>query len=90
MDAKKQKIKNFSVLCSFKLVPPALKFLSNEKDIKIDGFLLPGHASVVLGSDSYDYLKVPGVIAGFGGAEIIPLWPFPIGHNKSITLVERT
>ncbi len=70
-EAIKRKIKNFSVLSSFKLVPPALKYLLAEKDIKIDGLLLPGHASVIIGANSYDYVTVPSVISGFSGPDIM-------------------
>ncbi len=53
---------------AFKLVPPALTALLDDPDHGLDGFLLPGHVSMVIGADAYDFLEsygVPGAIAGF-------------------------
>ena len=45
--AKAQGVKNLFMLSAQKLVPPALKFLLNDAQVKVDGFLLPGHVAVV-------------------------------------------
>ena len=54
---------------SFKTVPPALEALLASPDICIDGFLLPGHVSVIIGAQAYGMLEHPngrpGVVAGF-------------------------
>ncbi|MFO7727992.1 MAG: hydrogenase formation protein HypD, partial [Desulfonatronovibrio sp.] len=71
--AKEQGVKNFSVLCFHKLVPPALKALAADKDIRVDGLLLPGHVSTIIGLEPYLFLAedfaMPGVIGGFEPAE---------------------
>ncbi len=60
---------NFLVLTAHKLVVPAMAALLQGGDVPIDGFLCPGHVSVVTGSRAYqpiveDYGK-PCVVAGF-------------------------
>ncbi len=68
-------IRNFSMWFSTKLVEPILRSLLESGEVELDGFLLPGHVSVVIGKDSYQYLvneyKMPGVIAGFESVEIL-------------------
>jgi len=75
MMAKQQELKNFSVFPAFKLVPPALQTLLSSEDIKLDGFLLPGHVSVIIGADSYLILpenyNIGGVVTGFEPLDIL-------------------
>jgi hydrogenase expression/formation protein HypD len=66
---------NFTVLAAHKLVIPAMRTLLSDPDINIDGFLCPGHVSVVIGADVFkpivaDYHK-PCVIAGFEPMQIM-------------------
>lgn len=67
--AKKRKIKNFSVLPMFKTIPNALKAILEMKERRIDGFILPGHVSAIIGVAPYRFVAekygVPGVVAGF-------------------------
>jgi len=62
-------LENFSLLCGHKLVMPALSALLSAGDIPIDGFLLPGHVSVIIGSEAYRLLvdehNKASVVAGF-------------------------
>lgn len=73
--AKQQNLRNFSVLPAFKLVPPALEVLLSSEDIKLDGVLLPGHVSVIIGAESYlslpEKYKIGGVVAGFEPLDIL-------------------
>lgn len=75
LEAKRHEIKNFSVLSMHKLIPPALRFLIESKDVPIDGFLLPGHVSTIIGVTPYTFLaqefSVPAVISGFEPIDII-------------------
>ncbi len=71
--AKEKNITNFSVLTSNKIVPPALSALIDDQSM-IDGFLLPGHVSTVLGRTGYSFmekLKVSSVIAGFDPLDLV-------------------
>ncbi|MDP3804669.1 MAG: hydrogenase formation protein HypD [Candidatus Omnitrophota bacterium] len=73
--AKHEKIRNYSVLCGHKTMPEALKLLAEDKNVNIDGFLLPGHVSAIIGSKPYEFLaKQFGkkcVIAGFEPVDIL-------------------
>lgn len=73
--AKEAGIKNFYVLSAHKLVPPALRALLLAADTQVDGFLLPGHVSAMIGIKPYEFLihefKTPGVIAGFEPLDIL-------------------
>lgn len=67
--------KNFSVYTAHKLVPPALKALLGSPDVQVDGFILPGHVSTIIGAKPYEFVtsqyKKPSVITGFEAKEII-------------------
>ncbi len=68
-------MKNFSVYVSHKTVPPALRALLNSPDVLVDGFILPGHVSTIIGARPYEFVsreyKKPAVITGFEAAEIV-------------------
>ncbi len=69
LEASRRGVTNFSVFASHKLVIPALSAILSGGDVPVDGFLCPGHVSVIIGSDAYEpvasvYGK-PCVIAGF-------------------------
>jgi hydrogenase expression/formation protein HypD len=73
--AEEAGIKNFSVYAAFKLVPPALKALLDSPDVLVDGFILPGHVSAIIGKKPYEFVASkyhkPSVIIGFEAKEII-------------------
>jgi hydrogenase expression/formation protein HypD len=66
---------NFSVLSAHKTVPAALAALASMPDLGLDGFLLPGHVSVILGPEPYGVLAerhgLAAAIAGFEPEEIL-------------------
>jgi hydrogenase expression/formation protein HypD len=66
---------NFSILCSHRLIPPALLYLLGLGEIDIQGFIDPGHVSAIIGTRPYDVIsssfKVPQVVAGFGAEDIL-------------------
>jgi hydrogenase expression/formation protein HypD len=73
--AREAGLNNFYVYPAFKLLPPALTALLESPDVAIDGFLCPGHVSVMLGADAYrpvakKYQK-PCVISGFEPLDIL-------------------
>ncbi|MDP4120015.1 MAG: hydrogenase formation protein HypD [Bacillota bacterium] len=69
----KENINNVKILTSLKTIIPALRFLCEHE--VVDGFLSPGHVSVIIGSDAYNELcenyKKPFVIAGFDTEKIL-------------------
>ncbi len=74
-EALQRGISNFSIWMATKLVEPVLRYLLEAGDVNLDGFILPGHVSIVLGEDSYYYLvdeyRISGVITGFETAELL-------------------
>jgi hydrogenase expression/formation protein HypD len=69
------RLSNFYLLSVHKLIPPALRSLVSSKEVKIDGFLLPGHVSAIIGSEPYRFLgeefHTPAVISGFEPLDIL-------------------
>lgn len=75
LEAERRGLENFLVYPAFKLVPPALELVLSSPMVRIDGFLLPGHVSAVIGSRPYGFIATkhrrPGVIAGFEPLDIL-------------------
>ncbi|MBA4372960.1 MAG: hydrogenase formation protein HypD [Thermodesulfovibrio sp.] len=75
LEAERRGILNFYIYSVHKTVPPALKALLDSGEVKVDGFILPGHVSTVIGSKPYEFLAAgygkPSVITGFDGPDIL-------------------
>ena len=75
MEAKNRGLSNFSIYPAHKIVPPAMRTLLDDPLLGVDGFLLPGHVSTILGRKAFDFIAtdygLPSVIAGFETADII-------------------
>ena len=75
LEARRRGLKNFLVLCGHKRVPPALEALLDVKELRLHGFLCPGHVSAVIGADAYLPVArghgIPCVIAGFEPLDMI-------------------
>ncbi len=73
--AKREGLKNYSVLCGHKTMPEALKVLVEDEEVPIDGFLLPGHVSAIIGTALYEFLpkryKKRCVVTGFEPLDIM-------------------
>lgn len=63
--------KNFSILSCHRIVPPAMKWLLEQGEAKLHGFMLPGHVCTVMGYDEYEVFPVPQVVAGFEPEDIL-------------------
>ena len=74
-EAKRRGLKNFFILPSLRLIPPAIRTLLDSKKTKIDGFILPGHVSVIIGTGPYNFIadefNIPGVVTGFEPLDIL-------------------
>lgn len=74
-EAARRGTKNLSVLSFHKRTPPAVEILASDPDLRLSGFLLPGHVCVIIGHDPFRFLpdrySLPGVIAGFGPEQIL-------------------
>lgn len=60
-----------TVYSAHKIFLPAMEALLQDKNINIDGFIDPGHVSVVLGTAPYEKLKIPQVITGFEMSDVL-------------------
>ncbi len=63
--------KNFSILSCHRIVPPAMKWLLEQGEAKLNGFMLPGHVCTVTGYADYEKFPVPQVVAGFEPEDIL-------------------
>lgn len=74
-EADKLTIENFYIYPAHKLVPPALDALLGSGEVNVDGFILPGHVSTIIGSRPYEGMvekyKKPSVITGFDAEDIL-------------------
>lgn len=70
MDARRDRVPNFSVLSLHKTVPEVLELLASDPELKLDGFLLPGHVSVITGTKPFSFLPEKyGLACAVGGFE---------------------
>jgi len=73
--AREQGVGNFMALTSHKTMPRAMEALLEGGDVQIDGFLCPGHVSVVAGAGIFSFLAeryhTPCVVAGFEPEDIL-------------------
>lgn len=87
--AKEMKVENYFVFSAHKLVPPALFALMATEGFRIDGFILPGHVSVIIGVNGYrpffEQHPVPCVIAGFEPIDILQAIFMLVGHIENNT-----
>ena len=68
-------LENFSVFCNHITVPPPIKALLDDPHMVLDGFVGPGHVSMVIGIHPYDFIArdygKPIVVAGFEPLDLL-------------------
>ncbi|MEO5783690.1 MAG: hydrogenase formation protein HypD, partial [Ginsengibacter sp.] len=73
--AQREGIKNYSILASHVLVPPAIEEIMNDELSRVDGFLGAGHVCAIMGIYEYyplvEKYKVPIVITGFEPVDLL-------------------
>lgn len=74
-EAERGGVANFQLLMGAKIIGPPLRALAADPEVRVDGFLLPGHVSVILGSEFYGFLAeelaLGGVIVGFTPVDVL-------------------
>jgi len=74
-EAQRRGLGNFYLLSSQRVIPPAIRALLSGGKVQIDGFILPGHVSVIIGRAPYllisEEFGLPGVITGFEPLDIL-------------------
>ncbi len=73
--AQREGLKNFSMLVSHVLVPPAIRLLLSSPQSRVQGFIAPGHVCTVMGYREYETLSrdfhVPIVVGGFEPLDLL-------------------
>lgn len=73
--AKQQGLKNFSMLVSHVLVPPAMEAILSSPNNRVQGFLAAGHVCTVMGYEEYDAIAtqyhIPIIVTGFEPVDIL-------------------
>jgi hydrogenase expression/formation protein HypD len=75
LQAESDGIANFSVFCNHITIIPTIKAILDSPDLQLDGFLGPGHVSMVIGTAPYQFIaefyRKPMVVAGFEPLDIL-------------------
>jgi hydrogenase expression/formation protein HypD len=75
LQAESDGVTNFSVFCNHITIVPTIKAILDSPDLKLDGFLGPGHVSMVIGTAPYEFIanfyRKPMVVAGFEPLDIL-------------------
>lgn len=73
--ARQEGLANFLVMPFHKLVPPALDALLSDPNMAVEGFMLPGHVSAIIGMEPYrplaERFRIPAVVAGFEPVDLL-------------------
>ena len=73
--AAAEELENFTVFCNHITVPPPIKALLDDPHMILDGFVGPGHVSMVIGTRPYDFIAQdygkPIVVAGFEPLDLL-------------------
>lgn len=73
--AQALKLDNFSIYCAHKTMPHALEAIVNDPEVHVDGLILPGHVSTIIGLKAYEFLahnyEIPGVVVGFEPIDVL-------------------
>lgn len=74
LNAEKEKLDNFFLYSSHKVMPPAMAALIDE-GVKIDGYICPGHVTTIAGTEMYEPIvnkyKLGCVVSGFEPVDIL-------------------
>lgn len=75
LHASRLGLRNFSVLVSHVLVPPAMTALLDDPDCEVEAFLAAGHVCAVMGCSAYEPIaaryRVPVVVTGFEPLDLL-------------------
>lgn len=75
VQADKMGIRNYSILASHVLVPPAMEAILSDPETRIDAFLAAGHVCTIMGMNEYDPIvakyQTPIVVTGFEPVDLL-------------------
>ena len=74
-EAESDAVPNFLILSGHKIMPPPMRAIIRDPEVQVDGYLLPGHVSVVTGSNAFSFvaeeLGMPAVVVGFTPTDVL-------------------
>jgi len=75
LQAEREGIRNFSLFCNHITIVPTIKAILDSPELTLDGFLGPGHVSMVIGTRPYEFIARhyhrPLVVTGFEPLDIL-------------------
>ena len=79
LEAERDGVRNFSLFCNHITIVPTIKAILDSPDQQLDGFLGPGHVSMVIGTAPYEFIArrygKPLVVSGFEPLDVLQsLW----------------
>ncbi len=73
--ARAEGVANFSCMCNHVTIVPPLRALLESPDLRLDGFIGPGHVSTIVGARPFEFIPAdygkPVVISGFEPLDIL-------------------
>lgn len=73
--ARSEGLRNFSVFSNHVTIIPAIRAILDSPDMRIDGFIGPGHVSTVIGCRPYEWIarqgRKPFVVSGFEPLDLL-------------------
>jgi hydrogenase expression/formation protein HypD len=74
-EAEETGVANFLVLSGHKVMPPPLRALAGDPEVEVDGFLCPGHVSVITGWKAFSFLpddhRLGAAVVGFAPTDVL-------------------
>jgi hydrogenase expression/formation protein HypD len=75
MRAKAEGVPNFSCMCNHVTIVPPLRALLDSPDLRLDGFIGPGHVATIVGARPFEFIAAdygkPVVISGFEPVDLL-------------------
>jgi hydrogenase expression/formation protein HypD len=75
LQARREDIGNFSLLCNHVATVPTLKAVLDDPELRLDGFIAPGHVAMVIGASAFEFVardyQRPIVVTGFEPLDIL-------------------
>jgi len=75
LEAKERGLRNLLFAVSHRTMPMALRVLLSSGEVKLDGLILPGHVSTIVGAGTFQFLAeefhLPAVVTGFEARDIM-------------------
>ncbi|HEX4296022.1 MAG TPA: hydrogenase formation protein HypD [Rhizomicrobium sp.] len=94
LQAEREGIRNFSLFCNHITIIPTVKAILDSPELTLDGFLGPGHVSMVIGNTPYNFIadqyNKPLVVAGFEPLDVLhAIWMVLKQMDEGRSVVEN-